>query len=69
MMSKVRISEDALYWGVANEVGCTFGLASDPESGIEYYDVTITQPEATCGEVDPTYWPGRPRALKAEHLR
>ena len=53
-MSSVRIAEDALYWGVENEVNCTFGLASDPESGIEFYDVAIVQPAASCGDAYPS---------------
>ena len=51
VMGGVYIGENASYWGVANELPCTFDAAVDDESGIHSYTVALVGSFGICGDI------------------
>ena len=58
----VHVGENAAYWGVGNEVICSFDAASDAESGIDSYVVTIVEASGVCGGPQSSGYAGEVRA-------
>ena len=59
LMGSIEVAERAMYWGVDNQVRCAFELASDPETGVEMYEVSVVEPQHICGEMPINGFGGR----------
>ena len=53
IMGEVRVGNHASYWSHSRKLSCVFDAATDPESGINNYLVSLVGPLDVCGQSAP----------------